>query len=322
MSHLVVQDDTTIETLTRRIRKRYKKGKFTNNPIPHPDAKPIDIVYYTSSDTLPYLSIIMPIHNQEQVIVKHMESIFTYTTETPYEVLLILDACSDNTQTLLLEFFSHFESYPELCTRILVCKSETPLFETTCDNIGLYCAKGTYVIEIQADMEMTEKGYNQRLLQPFVKDNMIIGISGRCCHGLKNNSGVGKLGTNIEQPLPNNMPRDVYFIGETCNRGPLALDIQKVRKLGYLDEVNYFLDNSDHDLFARAFVQHNWICGYVPIEFNTKLENGSTRKPRNAMNQLWFERKQEQTRGGQDGFLRQFIMSPIPSRPIQVFLLQ
>ena len=37
--------------------------------------------------------------------------------------------------------------------------------------------------------------------------------------------------------------------------------------LRYLDEVNYFLETSDHDLFARAYVERGWICGYVPIDF-------------------------------------------------------
>ena len=45
-----------------------------------------------------------------------------------------------------------------------------------------------------------------------------------------------------------------------------------------MDEENYFLDNSDHDLMARAFLEKKYICGYVPIDFNAPLCDGSTRK--------------------------------------------
>jgi len=44
-----------------------------------------------------------------------------------------------------------------------------------------------------------------------------------------------------------------------------------------LDEENYFLDDSDHDLMARAFLEKGYLCGYVPIEFSAPLYVGSTR---------------------------------------------
>ena len=44
---------------------------------------------------------------------------------------------------------------------------------------------------------MTEKGYNMRLLKPFLLDDNIIGISGRCCHDFSCNRGVGKFRMDI-----------------------------------------------------------------------------------------------------------------------------
>jgi hypothetical protein len=57
----------------------------------------------------------------------------------------------------------------------------------------------------------------------------------------------------------------------------LLLDRAKLAELNYLDEENYFLDNSDHDLMARAYLEKQYICGYVPIEFRSPLSFGSTR---------------------------------------------
>ncbi len=44
-----------------------------------------------------------------------------------------------------------------------------------------------------------------------------------------------------------------------------------------MDEENYFLDDSDHDLMARAYLEKKYICGYVPIDFKAPLCDGSTR---------------------------------------------
>jgi hypothetical protein len=196
-------------------------------------------------------------------------------------------------------------------------KSEIPLFETSADNIGFFCSQGKYCLEIQADMEMTDKGYNMRLLQPFLLDNNIIGISGRCCHDFKCSKGIGKLGADILIKI-NDLPHvdiNSYYIGETCNRGPLLLDREKLITMKYLDEVNYFLDNSDHDLFARAFVEKGWTCGYVPIDFFTLLENGTTRKKRDILNEMYYEKKKFETQNGKNGFLFKNINN-IPYRDV------
>jgi hypothetical protein len=136
----------------------------------------------------------------------------------------------------------------------------------------------------------------------------IIGISGRCCHSFDETNGIGKLGLDITKQLLPNIDQNAYYIGETCNRGPLLLHNSKLKELGYLDEVNYFLDNSDHDLFARAYFLKNWICGYVPIEFCSPLENGSTRKPRDYNNEKYYRIKKESTQNGINGFLHNFLI--------------
>jgi hypothetical protein len=48
--------------------------------------------------------------------------------------------------------------------------------------------------------------------------------------------------------------------------------------LGFLDEENYFLLDSNHNLFARALEIKGWKCGYIPMEFKSPLKEGSARK--------------------------------------------
>jgi len=285
------------------INNRYKNTNFINNPNFESDIK---ILFKNKiKNETPFFSIVIPIYNQEKIIKRNIESILKNTSEKSYELIIILDCCSDNSEEITKKFIqdTRFESYP-LLTKILVLKSEIPLFETGADNVGFYCSNGQYILEIQADMEMTEHGYNMRLLKPFILNKNIIGISGRCCHSFDQTQGVGKLGRDVTKTLSElNIDRNAYYIGETCNRGPLLLDHSKLKELNYLDEKNYFLDNSDHDLFARAYFLKQWECGYVPIDFNSPLENGSTRKQRDAINEKYYNIKKESTKDGKNGFL-------------------
>jgi len=293
------------------INSRYESNYFLNHPS---EQSSIEIVFqYGFSQEKPTLTIVMPIHNQEAIIRRILQALVSHITDANYEIILIIDCCSDDTEMRIMQWLNEEAEINELITNILVLKSHFPLFETAADNIGFLCASGRYILEIQADMEMTEIGFNNRLLRPFLHDPNIIGISGRCCHNLTDGEGVGKLGTNILKSVKDlNIDRNYYYIAHSCNRGPLMLDKEKLIDLKYLDEVHYFLDDSDHDLFARAFLQKGWTCGYVPIDFTTSLENGSTRKERDELNTQAFQYK-KYTCISSNGFLAKNI-SKLPKQ--------
>jgi glycosyltransferase involved in cell wall biosynthesis len=234
--------------------------------------------YKESAGTQIEYSVVTPIFNQEDVIVQNVKSVID-TTRGLFEMILLLDYCFDKTEERLLGFLdSYICTNPGLIQIKIFKNIEKPLFETACDNLGFRNSVGTYCLEIQADMEMTEVGYNLELVKPFRLLPHVIAVSGRCAHNLFTPHGYGKLGSAIERSLTDlQIQRRRFYVFETCNRGPLLLDRKKLEELGYLDEENYFLDDSDHDLMARAFLQKNYICGYVPIEFKSPLSAGSTR---------------------------------------------
>lgn len=234
--------------------------------------------YIFNSDKKPVYSIVTPVYNQENIIVRNVKS-FIDKTEDFFEIILILDFCFDKTEETLLKYLDTLVKPRETLIQIRVFKnSEKPLFETKCDNIGFRASLGTYCLEIQADMEMTEQGYNLELEKPFRMFQNIIAVSGRCAHNLFDGRGIGKLGEAVEQTLETlGIQRGVFYSFETCNRGPLLLNREKLEELDFLNETDFYLDNSDHDLMARAFLEKQYMCGYVPIEFNSPLKDGSTR---------------------------------------------
>jgi glycosyltransferase involved in cell wall biosynthesis len=225
-------------------------------------------------------SIIIPVYNQENIIVKNINSIIKYTKNT-FEIIIILDFCNDNSEKNIIMYFDNIENINNDLVNVRIFKQpNSPIFETSCDNIGFIFSKGKYCLEIQADMEMTQNGYNIELTKPFLCLPNVIAVSGRCAHNLfKHNIGIGKLGGLVEKSVNElGIDKNKFYIYETCNRGPLLLCKDKLKKLGYLDECNYHLENSDHDLMARAYINYNYICGYVPIDYISNLEDGSTRK--------------------------------------------
>jgi len=238
-------------------------------------------------------SLVLPIYNQERAILKNLNSIIRNTIGN-FELIVIFDACTDNSRPLVTEYLN--KTFPS-ATLIV---NDTPKFETTCDNIGFKLATGKYIIEIQSDMEIFTYGYNYLLTQPFRKYQDVISVSGRCIHNLFDfNTGIGKLGASIEHPLNQQFDQyNIFYVGDTCNRGPWALDREKLKQLDYLDEENFVLGDDDHDLNVRAKINYNWVCGYVPIEFRSILSEGSTRKPRDFQNQAYLSSRLQQSNGG------------------------
>jgi glycosyltransferase involved in cell wall biosynthesis len=247
----------------------------------------MDMLYksYTYGNSEIIYSIVIPIYNQEDVIVENLKSIIDQTLDN-FEIIIILDFCFDKTEKNVIEFLENYQNDKDNLIQIKVFKNDIkPLFETKCDNIGFNNSVGKYCLEIQSDMKMTELGYNLHLTKPFLLYNNVIAVSGRCAHNLFSSNGIGRLGLDIETPISElNVSRNKFYVYETCNRGPLLLDRAKLKELNYLDEENYFQDDCDHDLMARAYLSKGYICGYVPIEFDAPLHLGSTRNTKDYNN--------------------------------------
>jgi len=223
-------------------------------------------------------SVVVPVYNQEGIITQTVKSIIEHTRDN-FEVIIILDFCFDQTEKNLMDFIKDFTPSTDHFIQITIFKNnEKPLFETKCDNIGFKTAKGKYCVEIQADMIMTEPAYNLHLAKPFLKNDNIIAVSGRCAHHLFRDGEIGKMGYSIETSVEDlGIDKNKFYSYETCNRGPLLIDRKRLEEMGFLNEEEYFLENSDHDLMARAYLEKGYICGYVPINFNSPIHLGSTR---------------------------------------------
>ena len=256
----------------------------TNRQWSHDPIILIDNVY--REDT-PTFSLVIPIHNQETIIYDVLTKVFIHT-QGLYDLFLILDGCTDKSQQEVLRTIYHV---PKGLCQLTIVSNPQGIFETSCDNLGFVNARGKYIVEIQADMQIQTLGYNLLLAMPLEIYSDLIAISGRCCHTLTNPiSGMGKLGIRVEQP--HNLPFDKYnqiYLSHTVNRGPLVLRKSMLEELGYLDEYHFVLEDDEHDLFYRAWTQKKWRTAFYPIEVYSPLVWGSTRKGRPPHVQAYLE---------------------------------
>ena len=97
-------------------------------------------------------SIILTVHNKGWLIDKVIEGIYN-NTEGSYELIVILDGCTDNSEEVVLNTINKD-------TKVLYAAN---VFETTANNIGLRKSSGNKVSIVQDDMIIKEQSWNQRL---------------------------------------------------------------------------------------------------------------------------------------------------------------
>lgn len=260
----------------------------------------------------PNVSFVIPVHNQEKIIIKNLDAL-TKSAATEHELVLVLDSCIDGSEEIVYDWSKMHMLKQNLTSTITICVPDMELFETRCDVVGVHLSRGSFVIEVQADMEIDDPGFDKRLLGILEENQDIFALSGRGCHKFQEILGnaekqnlleqiinsltgpfsrlfkvkqnennwdtdgtAGRLGRSIDLAI-NSDEYGKVFLSETVMRGPLAFSKEKYEKLGGFDYQNFFLGNDDHDLVYRAWKVQNWRSGYTPVDFKSPVEDGSTR---------------------------------------------
>jgi glycosyltransferase involved in cell wall biosynthesis len=227
-------------------------------------------------------SIILTIHNKEWLIEQVLDGIMR-NTKGDYEIIVVLDGCTDKSSDIVNDFLS--------TTNITHTIITTPdVFETRANNSGLKNAKGDYVIIVQDDMIIKESGWNLRMQKPFDAFDDVFAVTSRTAHNWKLNPNTIHLGMienldncwcdiciHTEHADRSNIPRDIFAVRASVNRGPLMIDHSDLKKLNYFDEKFSPQDMDDHDLIYRMHKELGKVCGCYWIDFESKDEWGGTR---------------------------------------------
>lgn len=228
------------------------------------------------------ISVIVCIFNKENIIEKIINALLIKSSELVKEYIFVLDGCTDNSPKIITELV---KKIPEnIIYKIMYTNN---VFEIRSNNIGIKNATQKYVCIVQDDMEIIEQNWDKRMIQPFLHFTDIFAITARSALQMDVNGNFfnikeGPVGHHCFEKN-NNISRDIVYINQMVNRGPLMMELEKVKILGYLDEtLPGLLAADDHDLCVKAFLNYGWKCGSYWIQYYSPLEWGSTRTGKNS----------------------------------------
>lgn len=213
-----------------------------------------------------------------------------------YELNCCLDSCTDDSEKVLLDWACDNSKF------INVFYGDQ-LFETRANNLCLKNANTDYAIIIQDDQEITEPGWNIRLLSPFSAFDDVFAVSGRGAHNFRYNERSRFTDPNFEDDnwsdlLPaidhvykgdGKSSRDEFYIRDSVYRGPLAIDLADLKMLGYFDE-SFIQDCDDHSLNLKMKKVLGKKVGYYAMDWNEL--SGSTRDE-SGQSKVWVKKLQQ-----------------------------
>lgn len=229
------------------------------------------------------LSLNLTVHNKENILPDVLNGILAFTSGT-YELVIILDGCTDGSQSVV-EQFKNDNPHKKI---ILVFADN--VFETKSNNIAVKNSEGDYIIIIQDDVIIQEKDWNIRLLKPFENFSDVFAVTGNTAH----NWELNKYSKDLNSDIINNnrwcdilnhvhhanrhtMPRDIFAVRDSVNRAPLAINRMDLQTLGYFDEAFYPLEMDDHDLCFRMHQKLGKCVGSYWIDWYSEPQFGGTR---------------------------------------------
>ena len=205
------------------------------------------------------------------------------------EIIIILDGCTDKTNLYVEKCIASYKSKIDI--EILITPN---LWETKANNVGLRLVNTQFATIVQDDMLIMQKNWDQTLLNNFKKFKLFA-VSGRAAHdfSLKNKTFRVENLFGREYPFSSNSIFGkiigkfmkwfkAYWLYKyfrffsfrlVVNRGPLILDMSKVKELNFLDEKFAPFELDDVDLCCRAFKKFGLYSAANPIFY--KEINGS-----------------------------------------------
>jgi hypothetical protein len=101
---------------------------------------------------------------------------------SPNEFILIDDCSEDRTIDKLIQVSKNILRSSNPTQRITILRSKKQEFETACDFEGFSRSSAPYILEVQADMQLMDPGFDKRMILALQSDQRLLMISGRGTH--------------------------------------------------------------------------------------------------------------------------------------------
>jgi len=223
--------------------------------------------------------IVLSIYNQENLIERILYSIFRNTT-TPFNLILVFDGCTDRTKPRALKYIKRYKAKN---LKKLIVTDAPNVYETKANNIGFKLAKTDYMITLQDDMVINEYGWERRLTYPLRKFDDVLAVTSRTAQDIVGIEDGELIYRNQVSRESISLPRNIFAVRDVINRGPIAFNMNHLRKLDFLNENYAPSDLDDADLSLRAWEKYNLKVGAYWINYISPLYWGKGRAEDSTM---------------------------------------
>lgn len=260
-------------------------------------------------------TISMPICNQEKIIKDVLRSLFCNISE-PSDLVFVIDACKDNSESVLIKFIRENFDYFSLIMSVTIVRSRVDLFEATCDKFALSITRTQYFMSIQSDIYLNDKSFQQRATRAFELFPEVSGISGKAVLPFRDprimplKQSYSRFFLNIKTKLLGKGSlrlgffgsSDIYFgdvsvmpkmrmkfskrelnrvyLGDAIIRGPAIWRTSSLIEIGGINDIAYFLGWDDYDLSWRLWHKLGLRVGYLPCASYSIPNSGTNSKLR------------------------------------------
>ena len=227
------------------------------------------------------IDIVLSMFNQEKLITKVLQGIIDNTT-TKFNLILVFDGCTDKTMEVATSFLK--ANRPPLLDDLRIATAAN-VYETRANNIGFKMSTEPYLITLQDDMVIEEKGWERRLTYPIRAFDDVFAVTARSALNTCIDPKTLELRYLDEASRESfTLDRKTFTIRNSINRGPIAFRTDTLIKLGYLDEAFApgWLDEAD--IVLRAHERFGMVCGAFWIGYRSDEAWGKTRSKSSSMN--------------------------------------
>lgn len=292
-------------TTIHRLLESYDRGEYFSRLIGQPAAHRLrerpQLAYHAVLKPLePCWTMVIPTFNHAPIVRDVLHAALGHAAQ-PFDCVVVDDGSDDATIETVRAYFE--SGAASLVASATILRNPVPVFETACDNLGFALAQTELIVELQADIEIREPGFDLLLQRAMALQPAPSAASGRCGHtfaALRRRRSwqrllhrvrdpvVGLCGGAIESPDLVEPLRGRVYRCETVNRGPWALRRSDLERHGYLDERHFFLGSDDHDYHRRLWQAEARRPLYVPMRLYAPLDRGAARRTRTGLNRTVF----------------------------------
>jgi glycosyltransferase involved in cell wall biosynthesis len=155
-------------------------------------------------DINPVCSIVIPVFNQAMHISEVLNSIII-NMELDFELNILDDCSNDETCQVIFNFLNSYSLVNSKLVSYKFYTSSKSLFEVTSEDFLIRKSEGEFIICVQSDMYINEKGFDLKFLNAFSKNDDIFILSGRGTHRFQRVFNDYRNGLGSDRSYSNNL---------------------------------------------------------------------------------------------------------------------